>query len=390
MKKNIIFVTKALWIGGIETALVNLLNQLDYKKFDVTLLVTHAELNLLDQINPNCRVLIVDRENTYSFTEEYKYVKLYHLTEPAENPSLFHKLLMWTTPFIKWFENRQYIRYIRSLMRNESFNTCVIYSDVVSEIAIRAINADRYLMYYHHGAMRHVYHDEIAYKKCDKIIAVSENQADELKQFVPVVSEKITVIHNLTDVDGIRTKALQMTEEQFDPQRFNIVSVGRVSQEKGMDTAVQVCAKLVKNGFTCICWWIVGDGPAMQEVRALVSELGMKDYVNLVGMRENPYPYIRQADLYVQPSRVESFGLTILEALILKKVVVATNTAGAREMITDQLNGILCENNITILFRVIKELKKNKRLGLDLSKWSVDEFCEYNNRNAIQMIEELL
>ena len=66
MKKKVIFVTKALWIGGIETALVNLLNHFDYQKYDITLLLLHAELNLLEQINPNCRVLIADREKIYS------------------------------------------------------------------------------------------------------------------------------------------------------------------------------------------------------------------------------------------------------------------------------------------------------------------------------------
>ena len=86
MKKKIIFVTKALWIGGIETALVNLLNHFDYQKYDVTLLVLHAELNLLEQINPNCRILITDREKTYTFSEKYQFSRLYHLTEEAENP----------------------------------------------------------------------------------------------------------------------------------------------------------------------------------------------------------------------------------------------------------------------------------------------------------------
>ena len=297
MKKKIIFVTKALWIGGIETALVNLLNHFDYQKYDVTLLVLHAELNLLEQINPNCRILITDREKTYTFSEKYQFSRLYHLTEEAENPSRLHKMLMWTTPVIKWIENRLYIRYIRRCLNEEHFDTCVIYSDVAAETAIRAVAADRYLMYYHHGAMRHVYHDSIAYRRCEKIIAVSENQANELKRFVPYAADKVMVIHNLTDVEGIRQKAEQSTQEVFDPRRFHIVTVGRVSHEKGMDIAVQVCAKLVESGRKDICWWIVGDGPAMQEVRALVTDLGVEPYMKLVGMKGNPYPYIRQANL---------------------------------------------------------------------------------------------
>ena len=76
MKKTILFVTKALWIGGIETALVNLLKQFDYEKYDVTLLVLRAERDMLDQIHPKCRVLIADREKTVTFSEKYRYSRL--------------------------------------------------------------------------------------------------------------------------------------------------------------------------------------------------------------------------------------------------------------------------------------------------------------------------
>ena len=110
MKKKIIFVTKALWVGGIETALVNLLNYLDYDKYEVTLLVLKAELEMLGQIHPKCRVLIVDRDKAISFEEQYKYKKLYHLTEQTENPSMLHKMMMWSVPIIRWVENRLYIR----------------------------------------------------------------------------------------------------------------------------------------------------------------------------------------------------------------------------------------------------------------------------------------
>ena len=390
MKKKIIFVTKALWIGGIETALVNLLNHFDYQKYDVTLLVLHAELDLLEQINPNCRILITDREKTYTFSEKYQFSRLYHLTEEAENPSRLHKMLMWTTPVIKWIENRLYIRYIRRCLNEEHFDTCVIYSDVAAETAIRAVAADRYLMYYHHGAMRHVYHDGIAYRRCEKIIAVSENQANELKRFVPSAADKVLVIHNLTDVEGIRQKAEQPIQEVFDPQRFHIVTVGRVSREKGMDIAVRVCAKLVESGRKDICWWIVGDGPAMQEVRALVTDLGVEPYMKLVGMKGNPYPYIRQANLYVQPSRVESFGLTIQEALIIEKPVVATNTSGAKELLSDQVNGVLCEIDPTVLCRIIEQEMEPETASISPSITSIDDICREDNHEAMRKIYEVL
>lgn len=78
-----------MWIGGIETALVNLLNHFDYESYEVTLLVLHAELDMLDKIHLKCRILIADREKVVTFRNSYKYKKLYHLTEFTDNPSEF-------------------------------------------------------------------------------------------------------------------------------------------------------------------------------------------------------------------------------------------------------------------------------------------------------------
>ena len=386
MKKKVIFVTKALWIGGIETALINLLNQMDYSKFDVTLLTIHGVLELLDKINSKCRVLSVDREKIFSYQERYKYSRLYHLTEHTDTPSALHKAFNWAMPVVKWIENRLYICYIRRCLNEEHFDTCVIYSDVAAETAIRAVAADRYLMYYHHGAMRHVYHDGIAYRRCERIIAVSENQANELKRFVPSAADKVMVIHNLTDVEGIRKKAEQPTQEVFDPKRFHIVTVGRVSREKGMDIAVRVCAKLVESGRKDICWWIVGDGPVMQEVRALVEDLGIGAYMKLVGMKENPYPYIRQANLYVQPSRVESFGLTMLEAIALGKTVIASETSGSKEILKNKKNSIIQVSSMEEMARVVSMFVQNENDCNESDSYSFSE----ENLQIMRQLDQIL
>lgn len=390
MKKKIIFVTKALWIGGIESALVNLLNHFNYEKYDVTLLVLCAELDMKEQVNPKCRLLIVDREQTVSFNKSYKYRCLYHLTEESESPSPFHKMMMWTVPGIKWIENRLYINYIHTFLKREHFDTCIIYSDVAAETAIRAINADKFLMFYHHGAMRHVYHDAVAYRKCEKIIAVSENQADELKRFIPSVTEKIISIHNLTDIEGIRFKAVQPVVETFDKTKFNIVSVGRVSHEKGMDIAVRICAKLVEDGLDNVRWWIVGGGPAMQEVRDTIVETHMEKHIVIVGMQSNPYPYIYQADLYVQPSRFEGYPMTILEALVLGKPVVSTNNNGAREILIEGKTGFLCPIDVNEISDTIKMLLSDsgKRHALSENVQKLD--FEQQNRQYIGKIEDLM
>lgn len=390
MKKKIIFVTKALWIGGIETALVNLLNYFDYDKYEVTLLVLHAKLDMKDQINPKCRLLIADREQKISFDSVYRYKKLFHLTEKTDKPSKLHKAFMWGIPAIKWLENRLYIRYIRKLMKDQHFDTAIIYSDVVAEITIRGIAADKFLMFYHHGAMRHVYHDKIGYKKCEKIIVVSKNQANELKKFIPKYRDKIVSVHNLTNIEEIREKGQMGIEELFDSSRFNIVSVGRVSHEKGMDIAVKVCAKLISDGYKNVKWWIIGDGPAMQEVRDTIKQLKVEDYIILTGMKSNPYPYIEKADLYVQPSRFEGYPMTILEALVLGQPVISTDNNGAREIIKEGITGILSPIQVDQMATTI-EMFLNDRYSFEKMKKNVAELdFDTVNQNCIKLLETVL
>lgn len=388
MKKKIIFVTKALWIGGIETALVNLLNSFDYEQYEVTLLVCRAELDMLDRLNSRCRVLIADRDRTISFQQGYKYNRLFHLTEETDNPSKFHKAMLWSIPIIKWIENKLFIRYIRTVMNYEHFDTAVIYNDVVAELAVKSINADKFLMFYHHGAMRHVYHDRIGYKKSENIIAVSQNLADKLKDFVPQYADKIVFIHNLTDVKAIREKGALACDEIFDPEKFNIVTVGRISDEKGMDLAVSACRKLIERGHANIIWRIVGGGPVFHKIEEMVSELHMEKHIRLLGMKSNPYPYIRNADLYVQPSRVEAFGLTIEEAMILGKSIISTDTDGAREILSENFASSLCAVDSDALAQAIQNYMDDASF-LNAKKID-DTYFLKENEKALRTLYSLL
>lgn len=390
MKKKIIFVTRALWIGGIETALVNLINHMDPRKYDITCLILQDEKPMAKRLPEYCRLLVADRENTASFGERYRYPQLFHLTEEPDNPSRLHRAMMWLVPAIKWVENRLYIRYVRRQLKGERFDTCVIYSDVAAETAVRTVDAEKFLMFYHHGAMRRVYHDEVGYRRADKAIAVSDHQAEKLRAFCPGYAHKIVAVHNLVDTERIREKGGEPVQESFLPERFHIVSCGRVSREKGMDLAVEACAKLVAAGYKHIHWWIVGGGPAEAEVREKIRHLGMENYVTMLGMKENPYPYIAAADLYVQPSRFEGYPLSILEALILGKPVVSTDNGGAGEILQSGITGILCPISPEGIGEAIETLLSHpedlERLRKNVE--SRDQNAE--NRTAIRKFEEYL
>lgn len=344
MKKKILFVSEALWIGGIETALVNLLNRMDYEKYDVTCLVVRGSLEIADRITPICRLLVADREKTFTFSTPYKFNRLFHLTEESENPSRLHRAMMWAVPAIKWVENRLYIRYIKKNLKDEHFDTCVIYSDRTAEIAVRGIRADGYLMFYHHGAIRREYHDEIGYRKSKQVITVSEKTLDELKAFRPKHAHKITVLHNIVDIVNVVDKSQEVPLMTFPEDCFNLVSCGRLSEAKGYDWAIIAMKTLLDKGYADLQWWIVGGGPDAEKLQKQIEDAGIGDHFHLLGMQNNPYPYIANADLYVQPSRYENYSVVILEAMALCKPILATTTAIETQIRSGE-NGMLCEAN---------------------------------------------
>lgn len=390
MKKKIIFVTEALWIGGIETALVNLLSRLDYEKYDVTCLIFRDHQAMAPRLPEQVRLLVADRHGTVSFREPYRYARLFHLTEKSENPSRLHRAMMWAVPAIKWLENRLYIRYIRENLKGERFDTCVIYSDRGAETAVRGIRADKYLMLYHHGAMRREYHDEIGYRKSEKIIAVSNAVERKLRAFRPKYAHKMMTIHNLTDVEGIRRKAEEPIDEVFSSDRFHIVSCGRVSREKGMDLAVEACARLVEMGRDNIHWWIVGGGPAEQKVREKIAELHMESHVTMLGMKNNPYPYIKRADLYVQPSRFEGYPVAILEALVLGRPVVSTDNGGAKEILAEGKTGLLCTISGDAIAQCVNGLMQDPHRLAALRRNLEVQDMGAMNKNILEQLEGLL
>lgn len=374
MKKKLIFIAEALWIGGIETALTNLLRALDYEKYDVTCLILRNETQLAPRLPKQCRLLVTDRGQA-----GYRFRWLHHLTEAPENPSRLHRAMLWLVPGLRWAENRLYIRYVRRQLRGQRFETAVIYSDAAAQTAVRAVRADKFLLYYHHGAMRKACHDEIAYRKSEKIIAVSHHQEAALRRFRPRYAHKMTAIHNLADIDGVLRSA-QAFQPDFDPTQFHIVTCGRLHPDKGMDLAVEACAQLVPEHKN-IHWWIIGGGPEEAALRRKIAELRLEKHMTLLGMQENPCPYIAAADLYVQPSRVEGYPMSILEARILGKSVLSTDNPGAREILRE--NGMLCEISPQGIAEGVKYYLREKPQSPQLD-------IAAENRAAMEKLETLL
>lgn len=388
-KKKIIFVHIALWIGGIETALVNMLNRMDYDRYNVTCLILSDNTDIADRITPKCRFIIADRHHTVSFPDRYKYGKCYDLRSIPQKASLIRKAAGKIAGAFGWLENQTYIHYIKRHFKDESFDVSIAFSGIAGETAIKALRAKKYYSFYHYSDMKRVYHDTVAYSKSEKIFAVSERLAEQLKNFMPEYEKKIEALPNLTNVQFIHERAEEPCSLRKKENDFIIVSCGRLVQDKGFDLAIQACKILVDKGYVNIQWYILGEGVEKNHLQADIQKLGLQYHFYLLGQHNNPYRYMNACDIYVQPSRIEAYGLAIIEAMILEKPVVSTHTDGSQELIEDGKTGVLCETTAEAISDAIEVLycdsEKRYEIQENLSKEDFDK----TNRQVMERLYEL-
>lgn len=389
MKKKLIFITEALWIGGIESALCNLLNRLDSEQYELSCLILRDCQELAGQLPPHCRLLVADRQHVVSFSKPYRFRRLFNLMEQPQNASRLRRLI-WRVCvlLLRAPEARLYAAYLKRQLQNEHFDTAVIYSDRAAEAAVRAVNADRFLMFYHHGAMRREYHDTLGYRRAENVIAVSPGLAQKLQSYRPRYAQKIIAVNNLINIDAVREKSLAQPEVLFPQGQFHIVSCGRLSEAKGMDLAIEACALLVQRGMTDVHWWLVGGGPEEAALRTLIARLGLEAHVTLLGMQENPYPYFRQADVYVQPSRFEGHCVTVLEARLLNVPILATCNA-AYEQLHHEKDGLLCQPDAQSIADGVARLYEDAALRQQLRQALRQHDFEADNAAILQRLTDL-
>ena len=174
-------------------------------------------------------------------------------------------------------------------------------------------------------------------------------------------AQKAVVLKNFYDVDDIKTKALEPLPRDFNSDFINIVTVGRLTREKGADMALAACRHLVSCGRK-VRWYWIGDGNQRKKIEKEIEKDHLQETFFLMGDQANPYPYMGAADIYVQPSYYEAYSTTVCEARALGKIIVATDVGGMREQIKSMENGIIAPVDAKAISIAICRLLDDVRL----------------------------
>jgi glycosyltransferase involved in cell wall biosynthesis len=360
--KKIVIVTRRMIMGGIEKALISMVKSIPKDKYEITVLVMGMGGELADEIPNHVKVeCLYGYENT-AIEKVWNRIKKGSLIRGFK--------IAWYTLLIKYtkneFNHELFYSKMISMIESEydlaiayytpsSFPVVFVTNNIKAKSKIAWIHTDVSQI---ETELRPFYR---FYEKYDKIFCVSKNAMKKFNDLFPDLKEKTSVFYNLIDKEQMDLMA--ETDKGFCDQfdGIRILTVGRLSLEKGQDIIPEVLMKLKSQGKK-IRWYCIGDGLGRPLLESLIKEYGLEEQLILLGTKRNPYKYIRQCDIYVQPSRQEGYCISLAEARAFNKPIVTTDFVGAREQIEDGQNGLIVNFDENEIYTAIKTLISNKNL----------------------------
>ena len=380
MKKRILFVIPSLNIGGGEKSLVNLLNQFDYEKYDVDLFL-FSYGGIFEQFLPK-EVNIIPLPEKYIDFNLYFGQSLLNMIKKRNLSQIYNKSMFTLINNVtkdKFNADQYNLKYLRSSFEklDKKYDVAIGYLEKSSiYFCIDKVNANKRIGFIHthyekSGMNENI--DKKYFKKLDNIVTITEECLDVLKRRFPECKDKMSVIYNIVSPSTINNMILNSDENiiKKKDKQITIVSVGRLDKAKGYELAIDTCKELVNKNFN-IKWYVIGEGEERESLTKLINENSLQKNFILLGLKSNPYPYMQDADIFVQTSRYEGKSIALDEAKILKKPIVVTNYETAREQIDNEINGLIVDMNSNDICngieRIIKDSKLRDRLCNNLSK----------------------
>lgn len=387
MKKKILFVTQQLECGGVEKALVNLLNLIDRDSYDCEMLVIENSGKFRDFFPEWINILEYDCPQYIKMMANY-YRK--PQIEEGDNActklskigwSLIHYLNKFTTKIFK--KNVSYrVMFEKYKKRNDFSNYDMLvdfhgYGVYTTYLVAYQKTTAKKVSWIHEETIYAAYkYISECYKHFDYIFGNCIDSCNNFVSTFPENKEKIGVYYNFLDIQEIERKAQEKDVSLELDSEFNIVSVGRVSEQKSFHRAVEVAQILKEKGYE-FKWMIIGEGEQYQELKEETKERDLDKCLIFHGFEENPYPYIAGADLYVQTSRAEGFCTTISEAVILGKPIVSTRVGGIEEQLDGSSGGIVTGHTSKEIAQAIIKLIENKEELNRLEQHNVLKTMDY-------------
>ena len=386
--KKILIIHSNMEIGGAETSLLGLLNSLNCEEYKVDLFLYERRGELLPLIPNTVHIL--------NEVEEYKCLML-----PIKQvlfkgkfgitlARLYAKWLARTDNYdgymIKQYAHKFSLNSLPHFKKN--YDLAISFMDP-HYILTNKVDAKTKLSWLHTDFSKlsiNKEHDFKMWDEADYIVNVSESCKKSFDKIHPKLQKKSIVIENILSKNYIDS-CLDKEAITFDNDSINLLSIGRFCDAKNFDNVPNICKRILEAELN-VKWYLIGYGSDEQLIKDKIKEEGMEDYVIMLGKKENPYPYIKACDFYIQPSRYEGKAVTVREAQILKKPVIITRFPTSSSQLTDGYDGVIVDMDNEGCAKGIVDVINNKEL--------VDKIvsnlykADYSNASEVEKIYMLM
>lgn len=337
MKKKIVFITEALYGGGVQRILQIILSHFDYSRYEVTLYSVRRN---------------VVRSNYFPREIRYKYI----FDVPKDSDSICRKIwvkLKNKFKLIVYYHSTPNIFY--RLFIQEKTDVAIAFIEGYATRIVAGFPEDIKKIAWLHIELDNYHWSDVAFRSRDEecrsylsmkyipcVSQVVKRQIDNLYN----VSSKSLVLYNPIDAEMIKRQANLPLIRIPDKKRnvFRIISIGSLDERKGHIRLLRVCHQLLIQGFN-LDLWILGIGKKLKELQNYVMSNGMTEIVTFWGFQENPFIYLNSSDIYVCSSYAEGYNTAITEALVLGKAVVSTECSGVKEQLGEHNEWGICVPN---------------------------------------------
>lgn len=390
--KTILFVIDSLHCAGAEKSLITLLSLIDYSKYEVDLQLfgyggelerlLPKEVNLLKPLKYTsfCELSIKSalRDSIKRFNIKMISARLkFTVAIRKEKYSNVQKARIFWQKVSDVIEDNEK-EYDIAISYAQGIPTFYVADKIEARKKYAWVNTS-YRLEGEERKFVKKYYDEY-----QEIIAVSHSAKDIFLNSFPEYFNKVNIIYDINDSNFINKMSLlecdKVNEEIDDNDYIKILTIGRLAYGKRYDRAIEA-SKILKNKGIKFKWYVLGIGPLEDELKKSIKDNNLKDNFILLGVKINPYPYIKKCDIYVQTSDFEGFGLAIAEARMLNKPVVTTRFDAVYNQIIDRKNGLVVDMDAKGVANGILELINNKELK--------NEIVEYLSKEKKGNVEEL-
>lgn len=366
--KKILFFIPNLMHGGAEKVLVNLVNNLDKNKYDIT-------LQTIFDVGVNKKYLNIDIK--------YKYV--------------FKKLFRGSTTIFKLFSSKFLYKHIIKY----KYDIVISYLEgPTARIILGCPYRDTKKVSWIHielndenifsTGFRNFEEAKKGYESYDKIICVS-NTVKQIFEDVSGIKENVEVLYNTNETEDIIEKSKENVEDiKFDKDTINICSVGKVIEKKGYYRLAKIHKKLIDEGLKHNIY-IIGIGEDEDRIKKYLKENNLEDTYHLIGFRDNPYKYVAKCDLFICSSYREGFSTAVTESLVVETPVVSTLCSGAQELLGyNNEYGLVVENDEEGIYEGIKKFLEDRELLAYYKERAIERGSFFSREKTVKAVEDMI